>query len=58
MGLMNAGGLSLIWPVLAQVALTFVILFVMGYFRRKALQGRCSSTCSRSWRSMSGRPVG
>ncbi len=40
MGLMNAGGLSLIWPVLAQVALTFVILFVMGYFRRKALQGR------------------
>ncbi|MGU9982298.1 MAPEG family protein [Phreatobacter sp. HK31-P] len=40
MGLMNPGGLSLIWPVLAQVALTFVILFVMGYFRRRALQGR------------------
>ncbi|MDP3546967.1 MAG: MAPEG family protein [Phreatobacter sp.] len=36
MGLMNPGGLSLIWPVLAQVALTFV----MGYFRRRALQGR------------------
>jgi len=40
MGLMNPGGLSLIWPVLAQVALTFVVLFVMGYFRRKALQAR------------------
>lgn len=40
MGLMNPGGLSLIWPVLAQVALTFVILFVMGYFRRQALQAR------------------
>ncbi len=40
MGLMNPGGLSLIWPVLAQVTLTFAILFVMGYFRRKALYGR------------------
>lgn len=40
MGLMNPGGLSLIWPMLAQVTLTFAILFVMGYFRRKALYGR------------------
>lgn len=40
MGLMNPGGLSLVWPVLAQVLLTFVILFVMGFFRRKALYAR------------------
>jgi hypothetical protein len=40
MGLMNPGGLSLIWPVLAQVALTLVILCVMGYHRRRALQAR------------------
>lgn len=40
MGLMNPGGLSLIWPVLAQVALTLVVLCVMGYHRRRALQAR------------------
>ncbi|MDP2800662.1 MAG: MAPEG family protein [Phreatobacter sp.] len=40
MGSMNAGGLSLVWPVLAQVALTIVVLFVLGYFRRQALTAR------------------
>ena len=40
MGLMNPGGLSLVWPLLAQVALTIVVLLVMGFFRRKALYGR------------------
>jgi hypothetical protein len=37
MGLMNPGGLSLIWPLLAQVALTLAVLFVMGLRRRLAL---------------------
>lgn len=37
MGLMNPNGLSLIWPLLAQVGLTLVVLFVMGFFRRRAL---------------------
>lgn len=40
MGSMNAGSLSLVWPVLAQVALTIVVLFVLGYFRRQALHSR------------------
>lgn len=40
MGLMNPGGLSLIWPLLAQVALTLAVLFVMGFFRRRALARR------------------
>lgn len=40
MGLMNPGGLSLIWPVLAQVALTFVVLFIMGHHRRRALSAK------------------
>lgn len=39
MGLMNPGSLSIVWPLLAQIGLTFVILFVMGIFRRKALAG-------------------
>ncbi|WP_164127377.1 hypothetical protein, partial [Stenotrophomonas maltophilia] len=37
MGLMNPNGLSLVWPLLAQVGLTLVVLFVMGFFRRRAL---------------------
>jgi hypothetical protein len=37
MGLMNPGGLSLVWPLLAQVGLTLVVLFVMGFHRRIAL---------------------
>lgn len=40
MGLMNPGGLSLVWPLLAQVALTIAVLFVMGYYRRTALYNR------------------
>lgn len=40
MGLMNPGGLSLVWPLLAQVALTLAVLFVMGYYRRTALYRR------------------
>lgn len=40
MGLMNPGGLSLVWPLLAQVALTMAVLLVMGYYRRIALYRR------------------
>ncbi len=40
MGLMNPGGASLVWPVLAQVTLTFVVLFIMGFYRRQALYAR------------------
>jgi len=40
MGLMNPGGTSLVWPLLAQVAHTIFILLVMGFFRRKALYNR------------------
>jgi hypothetical protein len=40
MGLMNPGGMSLVWPLLAQVGWTFAILLTMGFFRRKALYGR------------------
>lgn len=40
MGLMNPGGMSLVWPLLAQVGLTIVILLTMGFYRRKALYQR------------------
>ncbi|MBL8568357.1 MAG: MAPEG family protein [Phreatobacter sp.] len=40
MGLMNPGGTSLVWPLLAQVGWTIVILLTMGFFRRKALYRR------------------
>jgi len=40
MGLMNAGMNSLVWPVLAQILLTLVVLVVMGIFRRKAMMAR------------------
>ncbi len=40
MGLMNAGASSLVWPVLAQILLTLVVLVVMGVYRRKAMMSR------------------
>ncbi|QCK86968.1 hypothetical protein E8L99_14980 [Phreatobacter aquaticus] len=40
MGTMNAGGLSLIWPLLVQIALTLAVLGVMGRLRLKALSAR------------------
>ncbi len=40
MGLMNAGASSLVWPVLAQILLTLVVLVVMGVYRRKAMMAR------------------
>lgn len=40
MGLMNPGGMSLVWPLLAQVGFTIAILLVMGFYRRKALYQR------------------
>lgn len=40
MGLMNPSGTSLVWPLLAQVGWTIVILLTMGFFRRKALYRR------------------
>lgn len=40
MGLMNAGGASLVWPLLTQVALTLVVLLVLGRMRMKALAAK------------------
>ncbi|MFT3952953.1 MAG: MAPEG family protein [Piscinibacter sp.] len=40
MGLMNAGGASLVWPLLVQVALTLAVLGVLGRRRFRALGAR------------------
>lgn len=40
MGNLNPAASALIWPLLAQVTLTFVVMLVMGYRRRRALWAR------------------
>lgn len=40
MGNLNPAASALIWPLLAQVVLTFAVMLVMGYRRRRALYAR------------------
>lgn len=40
MGNLNPAATALVWPILAQVTLAFVVMLIMGYRRRRALYAR------------------